>query len=41
MAKDGGTGVREARRPHPSRPAGALKLDVLESQHLEMSAEPA
>jgi hypothetical protein len=38
---DGGAGVREPRRPYPSMPAGALELDVPESQHLEMSAEPA
>jgi hypothetical protein len=33
--------VREPRRPYPSMPAGALELDVPESQYLEMSAEPA
>jgi hypothetical protein len=38
---EGGTGVREPRRPYPSMPAGALELDVPESQYLEMSAEPA
>jgi hypothetical protein len=38
---EGGTGVREPRRPHPSMPAGALELEVPESQYLEMSAEPA
>jgi hypothetical protein len=37
---EGGAGVREPRRPYPSMPAGALELDVPESQHLEMSAEP-
>ncbi len=39
MAKDGGTGVRDPRRPYPPMPAGVLKLDL--SQHLERSAEPA
>jgi hypothetical protein len=38
---EGGAGVREPRRPYPSMPAGALELDVPESQYLEMSAEPA
>jgi hypothetical protein len=38
---EGGAGVREPRRPYPSMPAGALELDVAESQYLEMSAEPA
>jgi hypothetical protein len=38
---DGGAGVREPRRPYPSMPAGALQLDVPESQYLEMAAEPA
>jgi hypothetical protein len=38
---EGGAGVREPRRPYPSMPAGALELDVPESQYLEMSAERA
>jgi hypothetical protein len=38
---EGGAGVREPRRPYPSMPAGALELEVAESQYLEMSAEPA
>jgi hypothetical protein len=38
---DGGADVREPRRPYPSMPAGALELEEPESQHLEMSAEPA
>jgi hypothetical protein len=38
---EGGAGVREPRRPYPSMPAGALELEVPESQYLEMSAEPA
>ena len=38
---EGGAGVREPRRPYPSMPAGALELDVAESEYLEMSAEPA
>jgi hypothetical protein len=41
MVKDVATRVREPRRPYAYRPDGALKLDVQESQHLEMSAEPA
>jgi hypothetical protein len=38
---EGGAGVREPRRPYPSMPAGALELDVPDSEYLEMSAEPA
>jgi hypothetical protein len=38
---EGGAGVRKPRRPYPSMPAGALELDVPESQYVEMSAEPA
>jgi hypothetical protein len=38
---EGGAGVREPRRPYPTMPAGALELDVPESQYLEMSAKPA
>ena len=38
---DGGTGVREPRRPSPSMPAGALELEEPKLQYLEMSAEPA
>jgi hypothetical protein len=38
---EGGAGVREPRRPYPTMPAGALELDVRESQYLEMSAKPA
>ena len=38
---DGGAGVPEARRPSPSMPAGALELDVPNSQSLEVSTEPA
>jgi hypothetical protein len=38
---EGGAGVREPRRPYPSMPAGARELDLPESEHLEMSAEPA
>src|SRR5512133_2550249 len=38
---EGGAGVREPRRPYPSMPAGALELEVPESQYLEVSAEPA
>jgi hypothetical protein len=37
----GGAGVREPRRPYPSMPAGALELDLPNSQYLEMSAQPA
>ena len=37
---EGGAGVREPRRPHPSMPAGALELNLPESQNLEMAAEP-
>lgn len=36
-----GAGVREPPRPYPLMPAGALELDPLESQYLEMAAEPA
>jgi hypothetical protein len=36
-----GAGVREPRRLHPSMPAGALELNPLESQYLELSAESA
>ena len=36
---DGGAGVREPRRPYPTMPAGALELDMPESQYLEMAAE--
>jgi hypothetical protein len=38
---DGGAGVREPRRPHPTMPAGALELDVPEPQYLELAAESA
>jgi hypothetical protein len=36
---DGGAGVREPRRPYPTMPAGALELDMPESQYLEIAAE--
>jgi hypothetical protein len=38
---EGGAGVREPRRPYPTMPAGALELDVPESQYLELAAESA
>ena len=33
---DGGTGVREPRRPFPGMPAGAMSLDVPQSQYLDL-----
>jgi len=38
---EGGAGLREPRRPYPTMPAGALELDVPESQYLELAAESA
>ena len=38
---DGGAGVREPRRPHPTMPADALELDVPVPQYLELAAESA
>jgi hypothetical protein len=33
---DGGTGVREPRRPFPGMPAGAMSLDVPQPQYLDL-----
>ena len=34
---DGGAGVREPRRPWPTRPAAALELDEPELQYLDLA----
>jgi len=33
---DGGAGVREPRRPFPGTPAGAMSLEVPQSQYLDL-----
>jgi len=36
---DGGAGVREPRRPWPTRPAAALELDEPEPQYLDLARQ--